>query len=247
MNYKRTKSGVLVYDDFRDNLIIDRYDYTLSQMRGSKIECLRSENSEDAITWNVFRTLNQINPNMWLPLLFQRSFKEEYSVGSKIINIKLWKNIAPPTSLILFQKDEGHSEVDIIIESENFDWFIEAKYKSDISMKTTNNDSRDQILRNIDVGTYYAGIKDFYFSLLYLEPKNSPKGIETLNRYKNSKEEILQNLPHRNDGLKNLVTLGLLTWRDLKEVLLLCSDKSNRVDEKQYSNRAIQWLENKKI
>jgi hypothetical protein len=51
--------GIVVWssylDDFRDNLIIDRHDPIFASMRASKIKHLRSENSEDAVTWNVFR------------------------------------------------------------------------------------------------------------------------------------------------------------------------------------------------
>ena len=71
---KRTKSGVFVFDDFRDNLIIDRFDPVFATMRGEKINQLRSENSEDAITWNVFRSLRAIDPKLWLDGLFEIAF-----------------------------------------------------------------------------------------------------------------------------------------------------------------------------
>jgi hypothetical protein len=83
-----------------------------------------------------------------------------------ILQIKLWQSINPPPSLRKYQKDEGASEVDIIIESEEFVWFIEAKYKSDISLKTVNSENRNQILRNLDVGTWYAGEEIFIFHYL---------------------------------------------------------------------------------
>jgi hypothetical protein len=60
-------SGVLIADDFRENLIIDRYDPVFADMRASKLKHLRSANSEDAVTWNIFRSLRQIAPQVWLP------------------------------------------------------------------------------------------------------------------------------------------------------------------------------------
>jgi hypothetical protein len=62
-------SGVRIARDFRSNLIIDRYDPVFADMRASKIKHLRSVNSEDAITWNVFRSLRQIEPSVprWTP------------------------------------------------------------------------------------------------------------------------------------------------------------------------------------
>ncbi|MBM4385699.1 MAG: hypothetical protein FJ091_20315 [Deltaproteobacteria bacterium] len=48
--FETTKSGVKVAKDFRSNLIIDRYAPAFAQMRASKREDMRSENSEDALT-----------------------------------------------------------------------------------------------------------------------------------------------------------------------------------------------------
>ncbi len=45
------------------------------------------------------------------------------------------------------------------------------------------------MLRNIDVGSNYAGKKDFYFSLLVLDEKQSPKGVRKVNE---NYEEIVQ-------------------------------------------------------
>ncbi|MCL2138479.1 MAG: hypothetical protein FWH41_02990 [Treponema sp.] len=92
-----------------------------------------SENSEDVLTWNVFKSLSQIDSKIWLPNIFSKAFNAEFSYDS-LVKIDLWKSIEPPKSISDFQKDEGNSEVDTIIESDKFVWFIEAKYKSDISM-----------------------------------------------------------------------------------------------------------------
>src|ERR1700694_2901124 len=67
-------SGVRIATDFRSNLIIDRYDPVFADMRASKIKHLRSVNSEDAITWNVFRSLRQVDPAVWLPRLWTEAF-----------------------------------------------------------------------------------------------------------------------------------------------------------------------------
>lgn len=66
----RSLSGVWIADDFRSNLIIDRYDPVFADMRANKIKHLKSANSEDAITWNVFRSLRQVNPATWLSVLW---------------------------------------------------------------------------------------------------------------------------------------------------------------------------------
>ena len=47
-----SKTGVRIANTFRDNLIIDRYDPSFLTMRGAKTDSMRSENSEDVLTWN---------------------------------------------------------------------------------------------------------------------------------------------------------------------------------------------------
>jgi hypothetical protein len=64
-------TGVKVFVDFKDNLIVDLDDPIIASQtrnwRYSKgivkgLSYLGSENSEDAMTWNVFKTLEKSNP-----------------------------------------------------------------------------------------------------------------------------------------------------------------------------------------
>jgi hypothetical protein len=235
----KSKSGVRLYDDFRDNLIIDRYHPDLAAMRGAKREMLRSENSEDALTWNVFRSLAQIDPSFWLPLLRAKAFpKSAPAAVPQIVTTHLWMQVQPPASLRLHQKDEDASEIDIVIETEVSVWFIEAKFKSDMSTKTTNNPTRHQMIRNLDVGSWYAGVRDFYFALLVMDAEKSPKGVEAVTAL----GKTLPELPHRPDGMKNVRGVGQLLWKDIASVLEAAGEGSPRDDERGYARRAAGWM-----
>ena len=109
-------SGVQIAADFRDNLIIDRYDPVFADMRASKLKHLRSANSEDAVTWNVFRSLRQITPDAWLPSLWQRAFPSTPCPSDHNTVIRLWHSVAPPPGLLI-GGDEGISEIDVVIEA----------------------------------------------------------------------------------------------------------------------------------
>lgn len=241
----RTPSGVFISDDFRTNLIVDRHDPVLLAMRGAKTTAMRSENSEDVLTWNTFRSLARIDPAIWYPLLFARSFPQPHR-AAQLIGVHLWRSLPPPPSLHLFQKDEGDSEVDVLIEAESFVWVIEAKYKSDVSVRTTNSPERDQVLRNVDVGSWHAGVRDFYFSLLVHE-ENSPLGVQFVKDYAKSREDMLKRLPHRVDGVQNVKGLGLLRWSDCASVLRDCLPLLRDEDGRESASRALRWLEGKGI
>ena len=241
---KITRSGVRVSDNFRDNLIIDRDDSVFATMRGLKLKHLRSENSEDVVTWNVFRSLRRIDPAVWLPELARRGLPRKEPPPADGTVLSLWKSVPPPPAL-LAGGDEGNSEIDIAIESPSWVWFIEAKYRRDIETGTKSRPERDQVLRNIDVGSYYAGPRDFFFSLLVASPKTSPLGAAAVARY--SDFEVTRSLlkDHRPDRLANLRTVTLLTWPDMAAVLADARDSIVRIAERHYADRALDWMRGK--
>jgi hypothetical protein len=236
-----SKSGVRVADDFRDNLIIDRYDPVFIRMRASKVKHLRSENSEDAVTWNVFRSLRQIEPGVWLPDLVRRALPGQPALPVEATTVSLWLRVKPPAGL-LAQADEGPSEIDVVLESPSWAWFIEAKYRSDISSGTTTRPLRDQVLRNVDVGSCYAGVRSFFFSLLVESAERSPVGAETVARYQDLSVPRSLLSGHRPDGLMNLKAVTLISWADLGAVLMTAAQTVARSDEAGYAKRAIEWM-----
>src|SRR5213593_363326 len=94
-------SGVWISDDFRSNLIIDRYDPVFADMRASKLKHLRSVNSEDAVTWNVFRSLRQIAPEAWLPILWRRALAAVPVPSDLRTTVRLWESVPPPLGLLV--------------------------------------------------------------------------------------------------------------------------------------------------
>jgi len=211
-------------------------------MRASKLKHLRSENSEDAVTWNIFRSLAQIEPSAWLNELARRGLPPEMrDLAHSRAAINLWVSVAPPPSLLV-EGDEGSSEIDVVVEAASWVWFIEAKYRSDIATRTTTRPLRDQVLRNIDVGSYYAGVRDFFFSLLIQSRERSPLGAEAVARYCDLAVPRSLLSTHRSDGLANLRAVTLLTWADLGAVLSQAIQSVRRPDERGYGERALAWM-----
>lgn len=242
-----SKSGVQISDDFRDNLIIDRYDPAFATMNGHKLQRIRSENSEDAVTWNVFRSLRQIDPAVWLPEMVRRGLPDTEPPPAEGAVVRLWRSVEPPPALVVGGDDEGESEIDIAIEGQNWVWFIEAKYTGDISKRTARRPERDQVLRNIDVGSWYAGVRPFYFSLLVASREKSPLGVAKVEQYRDfaTTRALLQD--HRPDQLANLRAVTWLTWPDMAAVLTHARDAIVRTDERHYTERALEWMQAKNL
>lgn len=241
----KTPSGVFVADNFRDSLIIDRYDPIFVGMRASKQRHMRSANSEDVVSWNVFRSLRQIDPSLWVGPLMKTAVGQSPAIDLAATTIELWKPVAPPPAL-LQEGDEGISEIDIVVEHPRWVFFIEAKLTSDISTGTTTRPERDQLLRNIDVGSYYAGVRDFYFALLVRDQVRSPKGVTAIREYADH-GLLKERLPHRHDGLANVRGTGLLTWANLASILASLSSDGASTFELSCARRCLDWLEEHQI
>ncbi len=235
-NGSLSKSGVFIYDSYKDNIIIDKYNRVFHKMKASKLEAIRSENSEDALTWNIFRTLQKIAPELWLPALFQVSFQERRHDIVKDMKISLWKKFSPPTAW-------QESEVDVMLENDKFVWFIVVKYKSDISMSTVDDQRRNQILHNINIGLNYAANKDFYISLLILDEKYSPKGKQLIESYRNDFSCLLNGLPHHKQQLQNLKGISLLRLVDFQKLFSFCEEHVHYEDEQYLAKLARKDLE----
>jgi len=191
-----------------------------------------SENSEDAQTWMHFSPLLSMSPQRkgnWLEAFLEESTKRKtkQDLVRTLRHAKLlfWRGKkaepiykSPPN----LGCPEGNTEVDLTILAEKVIIFVEAKYRSEISMHTTHCPNRDQIIRNIDVGTYYAWNEglDFYFILI--TSSNCMKSREILRRYSDDPQTIVDRVPHRAD-IPNKIgqiadNMGSMTWNILPRI-----------------------------
>jgi hypothetical protein len=205
-------TGVKVFVDFKDNLIVDPGDPIIASQarnwRYSKgivkgLSYLGSENSEDAMTWNVFKTLEKSNPEKWFSEIFPQITldKDERFIDPML---RFWGKYFPP---LLRPFPEGETHVDLTIETSNKLIFIEVKYKADISKKTKHDPNRNQIIRNIDVGSWAAKkwAKEFYFILLTL--KSNTYSIDKLDYYKSNPSNIIDEIGSYRRDIKDYAAL----------------------------------------
>lgn len=227
-----------LHEHFRESLLIDKFHPQLEYWRKSKLEKSQGESREDAMVWNVFRTLDQIDRKLWVEQLFYKAFLEEFSYSTEQIQIKLWKKIRSPKSLPGY---EQKSDIDIIIETDTFVWFIQALYKTDIPFPTDNHRGRDEIIRNIDGGTNYARNRDFYFSLLILDKYHSPIGFRLANEYKNSESKVRELLPHRLE-LPFPKGISVIHWHEVQTLIKTVYLYSKNKYERFIADQVSYWL-----
>jgi len=224
---------------------------------------LKSEDSEDLLTWNLFALLAKSKDqdcHRWLLDLLSCAFPENdrdwvsflgFNVSNQV-QLYFWRGrrnreFYPPKERNEWQRNEmlasniklfrdraskggwleGPTEVDVLIETHGALIFIEAKYLSDIDYKTAYDLHRDQIIRNIDVGTYQAAKQGKRFFFILLTPefyKHDRFYWFKMDLYQRSPATIKEKLPYRAaewggqhplnfEEVSSL--LGWILWRDV--------------------------------
>ena len=93
--------------DFRNRLLIDRHSSVLSRLSLRRQASLADPSSADAATWNIFRTLAQLDPAGWIPTLMGLGrignvpTREDLAGG---VGIALWKRVKPPEERVAWLK-----------------------------------------------------------------------------------------------------------------------------------------------
>jgi len=170
-----------------------------------------SENSEDARTWFQFSPLleNTEQRTSTLLKLFHQAFPEEIGLASlkglPSARLYFWHGketpslkLVPPPTLPFKQ---GLTEVDLIVAVENhMVVFIEAKFHSDVSTGVTHASNWDQVIRNIDIGSWFAIGQFHRFYFILLQYGDYPTNAETsILLYKNKPAALRKVLQHRTD------------------------------------------------
>ena len=194
-------------------------------VRKSNCPLIVRTTSEDLLTANVFGILKNLDPTIWLRRFLGEAIKgKDFSRHTfENLSFEFWKRYHPPANR---KYREGISEVDVTISYKDGIIFIEAKYLAPVSLRTTNDIHRDQVIRYLDLAAYHFlnhpdRVKEFYFVLIIDTDK--PPWILTRYRYN---QTLIKGLT--SPGLFNppmdtarLLSKGIgwLTWKQLRKIL----------------------------
>ena len=191
--------------------------------------------SEDNITAHLVQCLRALNPRHWVSDLLNaalgcdRFSRQVY----RRFRVEPWVGKLPfPRDLVPW--DEGGTEVDVQLSWDNppTTIFVEAKYGSALSTRTSQNDGShgypgDQLIRNIRVGLYECGYyrtnalfesAPRHFAVVVLAPGT---GQPLVTRYRDLKR-LKVSIPH-SDRITWPTTpfVGEVGYRDVRNVLLV--------------------------
>jgi hypothetical protein len=165
------------------------------------------------------------------------------------LSFEFWKRYRPPANR---KYREGISEVDVTMTYEGGVIFIEAKYLAPVSLKTSNDPRRDQVIRYLNLAAYHFlnhtdTVKEFYFVLI-IDIENPPW---VLTRYRYN-QNLIKGLssPGLFKPSVDACTLlskgiGWLTWQQVRRILELTRSEFRTEAEKRFVDDLIVYLDHK--
>lgn len=251
---RSSTSGATVYPDYRANFVVwpgrepALHDFVNQTYAGRrhKLGHTKSSNSEDALTWSCFDTLNCVTGeprNAAMKTLWMLAFADAPApLGFLSGQIFVGKRYGEP-------KEE--TEVDASVEGDGVLVFIEAKLYSTMSLADEKSGKpHDQIARKLRVGLKEAQrtCKTFYLIILDIAPKELLRGLKPgasltearstkgsgfgakwltaywYSRYKGGAsvtpiKEVLSDIPSV-DARAMATNMGWLTWSDVFKTVL---------------------------
>jgi hypothetical protein len=190
---------------------------------------------QQALTWNVFRTLELIAPAFWLRRLHLRLTGEPAPTPPQVVRVSLWRRLAlPPIQRI----DGARPEivVDAVIETEHAIWSLIAAPDGDYP-------GEDVVASAADAGAWLAGAREHHLGLIETRTTEVSFGGVLKRRYGRSRESLTLRSATRGPTRPTSTSFGVLEWRDLVAVLDECRGARNLLGiERALAQNAIEWL-----
>jgi hypothetical protein len=132
---------------------------------------------------------------------------------------------------------EGYSEADVLIRARDFVLFIEAKYRAQLATRTTEDESRDQVIRLLDVAFEMAKASQMFTRAPYvLVLGATPTEPELVTRYRSAAavDEALGSRhrypDHRAIAELLCQRLGYASWQDLATIIEAHLESASRTE-----------------
>jgi hypothetical protein len=188
-----------------------------------------------ALTWNVFRTLELIAPSFWLRRFHVRLTGDAPPVPPQIASVHLWQRLPlPPVQRI--DGDRPDLIADVVIETEHAVWTLAT---------SQGTDRADGVgaAAMADAGEWFAGKRRHYCGVIEPAGSATSLGLVLRERYARSHESARLRSATRGPAAAPHVQWGALRWPDLAAVLVDCRDADSLpAIERALARNCLDWL-----
>lgn len=200
-----------------------------------RLGALERDRFQQALTWNVFRSLELIAPAFWLRRVHARMTGEASPAPPQIMRVSLWRPLPLPP---IHRIDGARPDVvaDVVLETEHAVWTLVVALEG--------NHAFDDVPAQIaDAGAWLAGAREHYLGVIETRTSDVSFGGVLKRRYARSAESLELRSSARGPARPASTRFGVLEWRDLTAVLQECQEaESLTAIERALARNAVDWL-----
>ena len=177
-----------------------------------------SERLRHSLTWNVFKTLEQVAPSLWMRLLIARSagLPDNYNSAPHVAKVVCWPSLQPAPSAILRRGRAQALPVNGVIDTDDTVVTMLTPGPAELLDRVLSETATDGLLNVAEATAWRAGTRSAYVGVVL--PLESD-GREWLDRVRRRAERVQRVLRADGRGPLNLRGIGAMTWSTLYELL----------------------------
>jgi hypothetical protein len=117
-----------------------------------------------ALTWNVFRTLEQIAPSFWMRPLVARmgSLEEDYGSAPHVCAISCWAQLAPAPQAVLRRARQMPVRADVVIETDDTVISLLVPSLAELTNTVLSDTAAGGLLDIVEATSVLAGVRAAY-------------------------------------------------------------------------------------
>lgn len=177
-----------------------------------------SDRLRHALTWNVFRTLEQIAPSIWMRPLVARAtgLPEGYNSAPHITAVACWSNLQPaPTAML--RRGRRHSvPVSAIIDTDDTVIAFLTPSPTELLDSVLSETAEGGLLDVAEATAYLAGTRSAYVSVVL--PIEVDEQVWA-SRVRGRAERVTRTLSSGGRSPENIRGIGATTWDALHDLL----------------------------
>ena len=233
--WRQSRPSHVRHDD-REQFVIAPHHPDRLRRPAASVGATADERFQQALAWNVFRTLELVSPSFWVRRFHLRLTGEPSVVPPQIARVHLWQHLRlPPIQRI----DGERSDVvaDVLIETEHAVWTLVAP--------STRNDvtDSDQMAAVVDAGGWFAGTREHCCGVIESNATSTSPGLVLRRRYSRSRDSARLRSATRGPATPTHVQWGVIRWSELTALLQDCSEAANLpAVERALAQNALDWL-----
>lgn len=201
-----------------------------------------NERLRHTLTWNVFKTLEQIAPTAWMRPLVARcaGLPERYDSAPQTITVTCWATLQPAPAAMLRRGRRCGIHVNALIDTDDTVITFLAPSPDELVKRVLSETAEDGLLDAAEATAHLAGTRSAYLSVVL--PMEVDEEVWAP-RVRQRTDRVRRLLAASDRNPENIRGIGVTTWDALRE--LLTETAGSRFiprSEQQCALTAAQWI-----